>query len=55
MPNTMTVLTNGAAVLGDKQAQHFALCICPAVKAYIKTHRAEYEAWAQEQQGEEVS
>lgn len=55
MPNTMTVLTNGAAVLGDKQAQYFALCISSAVKSYIKTHRAEYEAWEREQQGEGVS
>lgn len=48
MPDPLIVETNGEVVLGEKQAQYFALSICASVKAYIQTHRQEYEEWARE-------
>ena len=54
MSDTLTIKTSGVAVLGEKQAKHFALSIFADVKDYIKEHRAEYEQWLIEQEAGEM-
>ena len=48
MPDPLDIKTVGGAVMSDEQAKVFALSISAAVKAYIKAHQAEFEAWAKE-------
>ena len=48
MPDPLDIKTVGGGVLSDEQAKVFALSISAAVKAYIKAHQAEFEAWAKE-------
>lgn len=45
MPNALTVNTSGAVLMGDEQAKYFAMSIFSEMKAYIKAHPAEFEAW----------
>lgn len=48
----LTVLTSGETIMGKKQAELFAISIFASAKAYIRDHRAEYEAWLREQENE---
>lgn len=45
MNDTLTVETNGAVVMGEKQARGFALAMLPEIKKYVAAHGAEFEAW----------
>lgn len=45
MNDALTVETNGAVVMGEKQARSFALAMLPEIKKYVAAHRAEFETW----------
>lgn len=53
MSDTLTIKTSGVAVLGEEQAKQFAFSIYASMKAYIKEHQKEYNAWLAEQKGDE--
>lgn len=49
MHDPFTVQVMGDIVMNQKQAKLFAVSIYADVKAYLQTHRPEFEQWLQEQ------
>lgn len=49
MHDPLTVQSLGDVVMNQKQAKLFAVSIYAGVKAYLQTHRSEFEQWLQEQ------
>ena len=41
-------------VISKEQAKIIAAAVAPSIKAYIESHRAEYEAWLKEQKIAEI-
>ena len=52
MPDPLAVETIGGENMSNEQARYFALSIFSGVKSYIKVHRAEFEEWQREQEGD---
>ena len=49
MHDPLTVQSLGEIEMNREQAKLFAVSIYAGVKAYLQTHRAEFEQWLQEQ------
>ena len=53
MLDPFAIQTSGEAVLSKEGAKQFAFSIYASMKAYIKEHQEEYNAWLAEQKGDE--